>query len=499
MKKILLASVALGLGLGLAASIASAEMSFTATGKYEAQGFYVSEGSDSSAGMQVAPFDKNLRWSQMANSGSSCSGEVVENDGDFYCFTSYDSHVNDMWHHSLYVYPKLQVNDNIALNGEIRFIDRDIWGTNQATGAVNNAADENMRLRLLWMDYMSPIGKWQVGRILGGGWGYTKFLDSTGNRDRIKWYPVWTLENVSWLLMYQKNAEKDAFDGGTDEADFASYYAGLVWNASFGGTQAAVWHNRFDQDYSSTGSYNNTELWFSTNYKLFGMNFLSEVHYAMGDDSAKDDISSWGAYADLSMPLGAFTLGGMVFWLQGDMTADGDNKGYVGRGGVGNDWNPFAIATGDYMGLLNGDKNGYLGAITGLLGIPGYELTGSEGDFESNSSGNGGQPGALALAAYAGWQFTEKLSFNAAAGYIWADKTPSGIDDAMGFEVDLGLSYKLLDNLTYSATFGYMLPGDMFDDLASYVSYVASDIYGEPIATGTNNIYLLLHNLTMTF
>ena len=74
MKKIFLASVALGLGLGLAASIASAEMSFTATGKYEVQGFYVSEGSDSAQGMQVAPFDKNLRWSKYT--GTNCDDPV---------------------------------------------------------------------------------------------------------------------------------------------------------------------------------------------------------------------------------------------------------------------------------------------------------------------------------------------------------------------------------------------------------------------------------------
>ena len=65
MKKILFATAALGLGLGFAASIASAEMSFTATGKYEVQGFYVSEGSDSAQGMQVGIFDKNLRWTEV--------------------------------------------------------------------------------------------------------------------------------------------------------------------------------------------------------------------------------------------------------------------------------------------------------------------------------------------------------------------------------------------------------------------------------------------------
>jgi hypothetical protein len=144
------------------------------------------------------------------------------------------------------------------------------------------------------------------------------------------------------------------------------------------------------------------------------------------------------------------------------------------------------------MGLLNGDKNGYLGAVSSVFGIPGYEVT----DLE-NYSGGEGNPGAMALAAYAMYQFNEKLSFNGAAGYVWADKTPDGVDDAMGFEVDLGLSYKLLDNLTYSATFAYMAPGDMFDDLASIINTATEEIFGE--STGTNNIYLLLHNLTMTF
>ena len=54
------------------------------------------------------------------------------------------------------------------------------------------------------------------------------------------------------LLLYQKGAEKDAFDGSTDEADVASYYAGITWKG-FGQTDLAVWHNRFDQDYSATG------------------------------------------------------------------------------------------------------------------------------------------------------------------------------------------------------------------------------------------------------
>ena len=150
MKKILVASAALGLGVGLAASVASAEMSFSVKGKYQAQGFYVNAGSDSAQGMQVAPFDTNLRITEVTSTSGTCSGATYTptsgpNAGNTYCLTGVDSEANDMWHHSLYIFPKLQVNDNIALNGEIRMIDRDVWGSNQATGSVNSATYENMR------------------------------------------------------------------------------------------------------------------------------------------------------------------------------------------------------------------------------------------------------------------------------------------------------------------------------------------------------------------
>ena len=299
-------------------------------------------------------------------------------------------------------------------------------------------------------------------------------------------------ENFGMLLLYQKGAEKDAFMGGTDEADVASYYAGLTWKADFGQSDIAFWHSRYDKD---AGDFDNTELWLNANYKFGGFNVLSELNWAIqGEDSSGADVSGLGFMADVNTQLEAFTLGGLFFYLQGDMDFDDKNKGYIGRNGVGNDYNPFAIATGDYMGLLNGDKNGYLGAITSVLGIPGDP-------FEVNELSGGGQgnPGAMAIAAYAMFQLNEKLSLNGAVGNIWADEAPSGIDKNMGLEFDLGLSYKLLDNLTYSATFAYWAPGDMFDDLAVIAGEIASAAAGEDVATGTNNVYLLLHNITMTF
>jgi len=466
MKKILFTVAALGLGIGLAASVASAEMSFSAKGKYEVQGFYVSEGSDSGQGMQVGIYKgvNKVTWTQV--------DPLCEEDCELEpTLTAGKTEANDMWHHSLYVFPTLQVNDNIALKSEIRMIDRDVWGSNTATGNINTASEENMRLRLLWMDYMSPVGTFSVGRILGGGWG-SKFLDTTGNRDRIKWATNFMPEPFGLTFIYQKGSEKDAFTGSSDEMDVASYYAGLSHKADFGNTDFAVWHNRIDKD---AGDYDNTELWFNAAWNFGAFNVGSEINYGFGDDSFGNDISSLGAMVDVSTKMDAFTIGGLFIYLQGDMDdKESKNNGYIGRAGVGNDYNPFAIATGDYMGLLNADKNGYLSAVLGT-GLP-------------TMDGNGSNPGMIAAALYAGFQASEKLGFNGAAGYIWADDKPSGMDSAIGWEVDLGLSYKLLDNLTYSATAAYMEPGDMIDDVASAIG-----------ASDTNSVYLLLHNLTMTF
>jgi hypothetical protein len=426
MKKILFTVAALGLGIGLAASVASAEMSFSASGKYNVTGMWINQGNDSSNGMLVSFYD--------------------------------DHEANDMFHHSLYVYPTLKVNDNTRVVGEMRFIDRAVWGTSDS---------ETMRVYKLWMEYDSPVGTVHAGRLPAGTWG-SKFLDSTSSASRFKWVTNFMPDPFSMTFIYQKSAENDAFSDATDERDQASYYAGIGHKADFGKTDLAFWHTRSDKD---LGDWNNTEIWVNGAYSFAGINVVSELKYVFGDDPSDStvDVSSWGAMVDASTKMDAFTLGGLFFYLEGDVDDDSDNKGYVGRNGVGNDFNPFLIATGDYFGVLNGDKSNFLASV----GVP------------SGLTGNGDNPGAIALALYGVFQASEKLSFNGAVGHVWADEVPSGVDDKMGLEIDLGMSYKLLDNLVYSAQAGYLIPGDLIDDV------LYPDSASEVIA--------LVHSLTMTF
>jgi hypothetical protein len=66
-------------------------------------------------------------------------------------------------------------------------------------------------------------------------------------------------------------------------------------------------------------------------------------------------------------------------------------------------------------------------------------------------------------------------------------------------EFDIGMSYKLLDNLSYSIQAGYLVAGDMIDDIAKYHSAQLTDLLGEDVNVSTNDIWMLTHSLTMTF
>jgi hypothetical protein len=353
------------------------------------------------------------------------------------------------------------VNDNVVVRSELRFIDRDVFGT------TKSASDENMRVFKLWMEYDSPIGLWAVGRQPAGTWG-TKFLDSTANGDRISWVPNMIPAPFSAKFIFQKNTEVDSFTGTSDESDAASWYAGVGHKGDIGSTTVAFWHTRMD-GVAGVGDYNNTHFWFTGTYNLGGVGISSEARYVFGDDSAGNDLGFFGAMITASMGFDNLTAGVIAFYCQGDDTVDGDNEGAVCAKGTGNDYNPFLIATGDYFGLLNGDKQSFLAAAgAGAL------------------TGNGDTPGAIALALFGVLQASDKMSFNGAIGHVWADEpnaVAAGLDDKVGLEIDLGMTYKLMDNLAYTAQFGFLKAGDMLDEA-----------FGD-----ANDIYVLLHSLTMTF
>jgi hypothetical protein len=427
MKKVLFTLAALGLAVGLTATVASAA-SFSATGKVNFTGIYVSDGGDT---------------------GDGSTGLVGNNEA------------NDFVHYSFYMYPTVMVNDNISVKGEFRLIDRETYG---------NSHNETNAIKRLWMEYMSPIGKWRLGRQTAGPWG-TTWMNSTGFADRIIWNPSFMPENLALTVLWQKITEGDANNPLSDEADVADWYAGISHKGAMGTTQFAINHYRYDED---AGDRDQTQFRFAGSYKLNAFNIEGEILYDTGEAASSTallhDVSSWGAYVNATTQMDNLTVGGMFWYLQGDDDPlDDDNEGFTSRGGTGNDFNPFLIGTGDYFSVLNKDKGAYLNGATSGLG-------------DDN-------PGSMAAAVYGVLKTSDKLSFNAALGHVWAD-APEALglsDDEMGLEIDLGMTYKLMDNLSYTAQFGYLKVGNMIEEVA--------DLTGE----GENDIFALLHSLTMTF
>lgn len=102
-------------------------------------------------------------------------------------------------------------------------------------------------------------------------------------------------------------------------------------------------------------------------------------------------------------------------------------------------------------------------------------------ETESHSSSTNG----YALSAQ--FNATDKVSLQGAFGItrnLWAPDSLE-YENESSWEANLGIIYKLVDNLSYELHFGYMDTGDLFSDQATY--------------TDTENIIMVSNRLTMSF
>lgn len=91
------------------------------------------------------------------------------------------------------------------------------------------------------------------------------------------------------------------------------------------------------------------------------------------------------------------------------------------------------------------------------------------------------------IALSAEFDATNKISLRGAFGVtrnLWA---PDSVDyeNESSWEANLGVIYRLLDNLSFELHFGYMDTGDLFTDRSSY--------------SGVENIIMISNQVTMSF
>ncbi|MBU2536826.1 MAG: hypothetical protein KKH22_00185 [Proteobacteria bacterium] len=434
MKKVLSTVAALGLVAGLATTASAVE--FKMSGQYLVEGIYMNGGD---------------------------GGGVAVNE------TAGTDNTSDSWYqHTFVVRPTMKVNDKISMLGDIRLADNTIWG-GQTGGDVEGLSpgSNDVYVHQLYMDYASEIGKIRIGRTSAGPYG-TNFLNTDIRQNRIMWWPSFMPKPWNLLFFTAKLTENENVDGTTSATDSDRYEARLGYTTA-------------DHDFNVRYIFLNdnsgiTERQVINPYaKMKFDNYFvnTELHYNFGDQTATVDYDSLAAMLEVGGKFDALTVSGMYFYAEGDdNTADSDNNQALfgttkATGtGTGTEFEPLYILTGRTTGLLNPDQN--------------------------TANSNMATAGVHAFILGADYAVSNQLTLHAAVAYAQADEATqtgganyAGRDDEYGWEYNIGAAYKLLDNLTYEAHFGYLDTGDFFKSTAT--------------TADTDNVYLLTHSLTMTF
>ena len=444
MKKVLSTVAALGLIAGLASTASAVE--FKMSGKYLVEGAYLSDARGT--GMYV----------------TEAAGESTPSDA--------------YWLHTFEIKPTMKVNDKISMSSTIRLADDTFWG-NQGGGdteslgmATGQSSDNNVYVHTLYMDYASPIGNTRFGRVPTGGYG-TNFMDFDKRGNRVMWWPTFLDKPFSTQFYIEKATENTVAGTANAEtdADSDTYVARLYYKTD--SLDSGIHYGYTNNMTTVTKSDRKQQLTAYGKYKMDNLFLNAELTHFFGEidndatGTPDSDYDSWAAMLQVGGKFDALTPSLMYFYASGQdrneiVANGGDTENALGTAGTGELFEPLYILTGRHTGMLNNDI------------------------FSRNTS-DMSKAGVHAVVLAADYAVSDRLKLHGAIGWAQADEEQlAGQDDEYGWEYNIGAAYKLLDNLTYEAHFGYLDTGDFFNGAGNTPNI-------------TENVYLLTHSLTMTF
>ncbi|MDH3359740.1 MAG: hypothetical protein OEL55_02625 [Desulfobulbaceae bacterium] len=376
--------------------------------------------------------------------------------------------------HTFAMKPTMTVNDKIKMAGEIRLADDSEWGNQDDTGNVGvNAAAGDVYVHRLYMEWLSPMGKVHMGRVSSGAFG-TKFLDNDGRANGIKFWPS-ALASGPWktYIATSKGTDGDGVSAvntqsaaDNDSYDFRVYYKTDSVDASI---RYVYGNNNSVITQATQTDMINPYLIYKTGDYFFAFEGVSVKADTDLDAGGTTETDAKAALVEVGGNFGNLSAALAYVYASGDANAT-DNQTENALGSSGSEFEPLYILTGSHMGLLNSDVQGADSQGYGM-GEAGCHVVALMGDYKVSDRLT--LHGAIAIA-----QADEEVQVGGAQSY-------ANRDDSYGTEYNIGAAYKLLDNLTYEAHFGYLDTGEFFDSAAN--------------AGDAESIITLSHHLTMNF
>jgi len=422
-----------------------------------------------------------------------------------------------------FFYQRLRVETDLILSPSLKLITRfdameRIWGgarsapdtTTDIQSSGTRAENENIAFDWAYLEYTSPIGMFDVGYMDDGGWG-TIFGDSSVPRGIVSW----AAQQGPWTAFFQilkinDNSNSAVHVTNVTDNDTDKYQAGFMYETkgfqtgllgiyyrdasnrpifSPGtsgypptGTDMGVTANVFVLQPYAIVNIGPVKLQAELDYAWGSIKADIPPAYLFGNDLKVDNLAGW---IDATVNLKQFYFGGSIAYVAGSdfhkFASDGTIKGGFLTGGM--DWNPTLI-------LFNNERNYWAGAIRGNAG------SSTNNNYLGNLFGlnDTGMYNAWFLQGRVGVRPVDKLDIQASISHAVADSTswegnlvgyPDFVSDNYGTEIDLIATYKITNNLSYMAGFGYLFTGDYFKGIDASVD--------------VRDNYLFLNKITLTF
>jgi hypothetical protein len=395
-----------------------------------------------------------------------------------------------------FYYQRLRVRTDFIVSPGLTLITRfdameRVWGgarsapgTTLATGSAETLAEkQNIAFDWAYIDYVSPIGTFDIGLMNDGETG-TIFGNSYTPLGRIKWNKAFGSFTLKADITKAKDQSYSAVSSTATYTDADDDKYGLEgvyqWNDGRAGMKVTYYRYADSEpnpvpgsNPPTAGNYRKTYFKFEPYaiFKIGPVDIQTEINYATGNlkeydkpsstvDVKLNNLSGW---IDATANLGMTYFGGTIAYVSGDNPNTKDRQ----EGGTlngGTEWNPCLILFNYY------DRTYWIGALAG----------------DGTSTNSGPMSNAWFYQGRAGVKPIANLDIMASLSHADVDQKPAGfVGGNYGTEVDLTGTYKITNNLSYMLGIGYLFTGDYFKG-TSATSQVGDD-------------YMLINKLTLTF